>query len=124
MYNLIFENNKMNLMTELSISIFDLDVREFPNNVLYELRERIAGTMEVCGFGAVMHLPDDKFVNQNITPDTDDVLHGNVLFTRYRFQLPATNGNLPMLLLVGIPDLINYVKERYNMQISTHLFYF
>lgn len=100
----------------LIFTFFNEDNNPLNNNTMYLLRRLVAECFAVAGFGEILS-SGDKVWNQNASPETDEYhTENNELYILYYWELPVTNGDLPILLGVEIPLLINRIRMNPNFE--------
>ena len=88
-----------------------------PNNLIYEIRRKLAETMRSSGFGAVRELDEHKFLNENAKACIDEYYRfDNELHITYIWIFPLETGK------GDLERLLNFV-ENYGLScvVKTHI---
>ena len=101
-------------MTELEInfSFFYEDHHTIENNLRQTLRRNVALLFCDAGFGDIVEVNGDKYVNTLIMPGVDDYSErGGRLFLAYSFTIPRRNGDVDLLLTKLVPKFMNEIHN-------------
>lgn len=114
----------MPVTLEINFFIRDENREPIPNNFIYEIRREIALMLENSEFGRAVEIDNDLFTNV-FANSVEDFYYEQEreLFISYQFVIPVTHGNLPVLLLQGIPNLIDLIQRQYNLFIDVRINY-
>ena len=112
------------MQIEINFQINYRDYRVISNDMFYAIRRVVALTFENSEFGRVVEADNDRFSNMFIIPFRDEYyIPENDIVISYSLTTPLEHGNLGVLLLQSIPQLIQRLNTQYNLETRIRILY-